>query len=314
MSMYIMKRILMIVPIFLIATFVTYGMISLSPVDPAEAYFAAAHIQATDQMIEDKRAELGLDQHFVVQYLESLKRISQLDFGLSYLTDKPVFQEITSRMSATIQLSISSLLIAIVVSVPIGFFAGMKKNSLIDHLSRALSFIGASIPSFWLGYLLIFFLSVKFDLFPVEGTGSWQHLVLPSLTLAFPLIAVYTRLLRTSVMDNLKEPYVLFARTRGLREKLIIGKHLFRMSISPMIAGLGMNLGNLMTGAIIVEVVFSWPGFGRYFIDALFNRDIPVIQGYVVLASAIFLLANLLVDLLQMMIDPRIARVRGGSK
>ncbi|MFK3937391.1 nickel ABC transporter permease [Alkalihalobacillus sp. NPDC078783] len=314
MSMYIVKRILMIVPIFLIATFVTYGMISLSPVDPAEAYFAASHIQATDEMIKDKRAELGLDQHFVVQYLESLKKISQLDFGLSYLTDKPVFQEITSRMSATIQLSISSLLIAIVVSVPIGFFAGMKKNSLVDHLSRALSFIGASIPSFWLGYLLIFFLSVKFDLFPVEGTGSWQHLVLPSLTLAFPLIAVYTRLLRTSVMDNLKEPYVLFARTRGLREKLIIGKHLFRMSISPMIAGLGMNLGNLMTGAIIVEVVFSWPGFGRYFIDALFNRDIPVIQGYVVLASAIFLLANLLVDLLQMMIDPRIARVRGGSK
>lgn len=115
-------------------------------------------------------------------------------------------------------------------------------------------------------------------------------------------------------MDNVKEPYVLFARTRGLREKLIIGKHIFRMSISPMIAGLGMNLGNLMTGAIIVEVVFSWPGFGRYFIDALFNRDIPVIQGYVVLASAIFLLANLLVDLLQMMIDPRIARERGLSK
>lgn len=155
----------MIVPIFLIATFVTYGMISLSPVDPAEAYFAASHIQATDEMIADKRAELGLDQHFIVQYLESLKKISQLDFGLSYLTDKPVFQEITSRMPATIQLSVSSLLIAIIVSVPIGFFAGIKKNSIVDHLSRVLSFIGASIPSFWLGYLLIFFLSVKFDFF-----------------------------------------------------------------------------------------------------------------------------------------------------
>ncbi|MBM7588235.1 nickel transport system permease protein [Bacillus pakistanensis] len=308
MGTYVLKRIMTIVPIFLIATLLTFGMINLSPVDPAEAYFAAAHIQATDEMLEQKRHEFGLDQPLLIQYVNALIKICQLDFGISYVTNKPVWEEISSRLPATIQLTIGSLLIAILVSIPLGFLAGIKKNSAIDHFSRFLSFIGASIPSFWLGYLLIFFFSVKLDLFPVEGTGTWKHLILPSVTLAFPLIALYTRLLRASALDNLQESYVLFARTRGIHEKIIMGKHVLRIAISPMITGLGMNLGNLLTGAIIVEAVFSWPGFGRYFIDAIFNRDAPVIQGYVLLAAGVFLVSNLIVDLIQMYIDPRISR------
>lgn len=308
MGTYVLKRIITIIPIFLIATLLTFGMINLSPVDPAEAYFSAAHIQATDEMLEQKRHEFGLEQPLIIQYVNALIKICQLDFGISYVTNKPVWEEISSRMQATIQLTLGSLLIAILVSVPLGFLAGIKKNSGIDHFSRFLSFIGASIPSFWLGYLFIFFFSVKLDLFPVEGTGTWKHLILPSVTLAFPLIALYTRLLRTSVLENSQESYVLFARTRGIREKTIIGKHVLRIAISPMITGLGMNLGNLMTGAIIVEAVFSWPGFGRYFIEAIFNRDVPVIQGYVLLAAGIFLISNLIVDLIQMCIDPRIFR------
>ncbi|UOE55763.1 nickel ABC transporter permease subunit NikB [Bacillus sp. CMF12] len=308
MGTYVLKRIITIIPIFLIATLLTFGMINLSPVDPAEAYFSAAHIQATDEMLEQKRHEFGLEQPLIIQYVNALIKICQLDFGISYVTNKPVWEEISSRMQATIQLTLGSLLIAILVSVPLGFLAGIKKNSGIDHFSRFLSFIGASIPSFWLGYLFIFFFSVKLDLFPVEGTGTWKHLILPSVTLAFPLIALYTRLLRTSVLENSQESYVLFARTRGIREKIIIGKHVLRIAISPMITGLGMNLGNLMTGAIIVEAVFSWPGFGRYFIEAIFNRDVPVIQGYVLLAAGIFLISNLIVDLIQMCIDPRIFR------
>ncbi len=283
-------------------------MINLSPVDPAEAYFAAAHIQATDEALEQKRHEFGLDQPLLIQYVNTVIKICQFDFGISYVTNKPVWEEISARIPATIQLTIGSLLIAILVSVPIGFFAGIKKNSGIDHFSRFLSFIGASIPSFWLGYLFIFFFSVKLDLFPVEGTGTWKHLILPSVTLAFPLIALYTRLLRASILENLQESYVLFARTRGLHEMVIMGKHVLRIAISPMITGLGMNLGNLLTGAIIVEAVFSWPGFGRYFLEAIFNRDVPVIQAYVLLAAGLFLISNLIVDLIQMYIDPRISR------
>jgi nickel transport system permease protein len=300
-----------IIPVFLLATLLTTGMVHLSSVDPAEAYLTAAHIQPTDEILAQKRHEFGLDQPFFIQYANSIMKICQLDFGISYVSNKPVWDEVIYRIPATIQLAIVSILIAVFVSVPLGFLAGVKKGSAIDHFSRLLSFFGASIPSFWLGYILVFFFSVKLNLFPVEGIGTWQHLVLPSITLALPLIAMYTRLLRASVLENLQQPYVLFARTRGLKEKTIMTKHVLRIAISPMITGLGMNLGKLLTGTIIVESVFSWPGFGRYFIEAIFNRDIPVIQCYVLIAASLFILSNLIVDIVQMYIDPRISREEG---
>jgi nickel transport system permease protein len=300
-----------IIPVFLLAALLTTGMIHLSPVDPAEAYLTAAHIQPTDEILAQKRHEFGLDQPFFVQYVNSIIKICQLDFGISYVSNKPVWNEVIYRIPATVQLAIASILIAVFVSVPLGFMAGVKKGSVIDHFSRLLSFFGASIPTFWLGYILVFFFSVKLNLFPVEGIGTWQHLVLPSITLALPLIAMYTRLLRASVLENLQQPYVLFARTRGLKEKTIMTKHVLRIAISPMITGLGMNLGKLLTGTIIVESVFSWPGFGRYFIEAIFNRDIPVIQCYVLIAASLFILSNLIVDIVQMYIDPRISRKEG---
>ncbi|MCM3544295.1 nickel ABC transporter permease subunit NikB [Priestia megaterium] len=311
MGNYVLKRIMSIIPVFLLAALLTTGMIHLSPVDPAEAYLTAAHIQPTDEILAQKRHEFGLDQPFFIQYVNSILRICQLDFGISYVSNKPVWDEVIYRIPATVQLAIASILIAMFVSVPLGFLAGVKKGSVVDHFSRLLSFFGASIPTFWLGYILVFFFSVKLNLFPVEGIGTWQHLVLPSITLALPLIAMYTRLLRASVLENLQQPYVLFARTRGLKEKTIMTKHVLRIAISPMITGLGMNLGKLLTGTIIVESVFSWPGFGRYFIEAIFNRDIPVIQCYVLIAASLFILSNLIVDIVQMYIDPRISRKEG---
>jgi nickel transport system permease protein len=154
--------------------------------------------------------------------------------------------------------------------------------------------------------------SVKLDLFPVEGIGTWAHLILPSVTLALPLIAIYTRLLRVSVLENVQASYVLYARTRGISERVIMVKHVLKLAILPMITGIGMNVGKLLTGTIIVESVFSWPGFGRYFIEAIFNRDIPVIQCYVLLAACLFILCNLIVDIVQMYMDPRISW-KGGT-
>ncbi len=173
----------------------------------------------------------------------------------------------------------TSLLLALVVSIPLGFLAGIKKNGFFDHLSRAIAFIGASIPSFWLGYLFIFFFAVQLDWFP-SVDGKCDALDLTGIDTRLSVDCLYTRLLRGSVIEALNEPYVLFARTRGLKEGRILGKHVLRMAIPPMITGLGMNLGKLLTGTIIVETVFSWPGFGRYFIEAIFDRDMPVIQGY----------------------------------
>ncbi|MBU7318228.1 nickel ABC transporter permease subunit NikB [Paenibacillus oleatilyticus] len=308
MGIYIGKRILSIIPIVLFASFLMFVMIKLGPVDPAEAYLAAAHIHPDDEVLAEKRHEFGLDKPLIVQYAQSVIKMCRLDFGMSYISNEPVWQEVMLRMPATIQLAFSSMILAILVSVPIGFLSAIYKNGVIDYLSRVLAYIGACIPIFWLGYLLVFFFSVKLDWLPVEGRGSWQHLVLPSVTLALWLIAIYTRLLRTTVLEELQESYIRYARARGIKERMIMLKYVLRIAIAPMITGLGMNLGKLLTGAIIVEQVFSWPGFGRYFVQSIVNRDIPVIQCYVLLSVCFVVGCNLLVDLLQLYMDPRISR------
>ncbi|XOI99259.1 nickel ABC transporter permease subunit NikB [Paenibacillus polymyxa] len=307
MISYIGKRMIAIIPIVFIATLVTFALIHISPVDPAEAYLTAAHIYPTPELLAQKRHEFGLDQPLLTQYAHTIQKIAKLDFGTSYLTNKPVWDEVKLRLPATAELAFWSMFLSALVSIPLGILAAVYKNSWIDMVSRAISYFGASIPQFWLGYLLIFFFSVKLDWLPVEGRGSWENLVLPTITLSLILIAIYTRLLRSSVLEQLQETYVQYARTRGIRERVIMLKHVLKIAISPLITGMGMSMGKLLTGTIIVEQVFSWPGFGRYFVDAIFNRDIPVIQCYVFLAACLFIVCNLLVDLVQLVMDPRIS-------
>lgn len=303
---YIGKRMMAVIPIIFIATLVTFALVHISPVDPAEAYLTAAHIYPTPELLEQKRQEFGLDRPLFEQYLDTLKRMVRLDFGNSYLTNKPVWDEVKTRLPATVELAAWSMLLSVLVSVPLGVLAAVYKNSWIDLLGRGISYFGASIPQFWLGYLLIFLFAVKLDLLPVEGRGSWQNVVLPAITLSLVLIAVYTRMLRASVLGQLQESYVLYARTRGLRERSILLKHVLKIAIAPLVTGMGINMGKLLTGTIIVEQVFSWPGFGRYFVEAIFNRDIPVIQCYVFFAACLFIICNLIVDLIQTALDPRI--------
>ncbi|WP_322902785.1 nickel ABC transporter permease [Paenibacillus campi] len=304
---YIGRRLLAVIPIVLIATLVTFALIHISPVDPAEAYLAAEHIYPTETMLEQKRHEFGLDQPLIVQYVHMLGRLMQFDFGTSYLTNQPIGQEIVSRLPATAELALSSMVLSIIVSVPLGIAAAVYRDSWIDRLSRIIAYAGASIPQFWLGYLLIFFFAVKLDWLPVEGRGDWTNLVLPTVTLSLVLIAMYTRLLRASMLDQMQATYVQYGRMRGLRERTIMLSHVLKMAIMPLISSMGINLGRLLTGTIIVEQVFSWPGLGRYFVDAIFNRDIPVIQCYVLLAACLFIVCNLLVDLIQLWMDPRIS-------
>lgn len=308
MGVFITKRLLAIIPIFLLAILLTFIMVKASPVDPAEAYFAATNTHPTAQALEDKRQEMGLNKSIFLQYVDTVKRVVQLDFGDSYMTKRPVTEEMRERLPITFQLGMLSILLTFLISVPLGFYTALHKNGIVDHGTRFLAFIGASMPAFLVGYLLVVFFSVKLDLLPIEGVGTWQHLVLPTFTLALPFIVQYTRMLRANMLEHLDEPAVLFARTRGLTERVIMVKYVLRMAIGPVITRLGINLGTLMTGMVIVEVVFSIPGFGRYFIDAIFSRDMPVIQGYVLLAAILYLLCNLVVDLIQMYIDPRIVK------
>lgn len=308
MAVFIIKRLLAIIPIFLFAILLTFIMVKASPVDPAEAYFAATNTHPTPQALEDKRQEMGLNKPIFIQYVDTVKRMVQLNFGNSYMTKRPVVEEMRERLPVTVQLGFLSILLTLIISVPLGFYIALHKNGFVDYTTRCFAFIGASMPAFLVGYLLVVVLSVKLDLLPIEGAGTWQHFVLPTITLALPFIVQYTRMLRANMLEHLDAPSVLFARTRGLTERVIMVKYVLRMAIGPVITGLGINLGTLMTGMVIVEVVFSIPGFGRYFIDAIFSRDMAIIQCYVLLAAALYLVCNLVVDVIQMFIDPRIVK------
>ncbi|MXO79957.1 ABC transporter permease subunit [Paenibacillus sp. OT2-17] len=307
MAGYIFRRVLTLVPLVLFATFVAFVLMRLSPVDPAEAYFSAAHIKPNEQMLQEKRGELGLDDPFMSQYVQSAVRMLQLDLGTSYLSSKSVWGEIWQRLPATLQLTGSSMLIAFVAVVTLGYLSAVHAGRWVDYAVRILSYIGASLPQFMLGYLLIYLFALHWDLLPVEGKGTWQHLILPSLTLSLALVATYARLFRESILEQMKQAYVDYAHTRGLKSRSIMVRHVVRLAILPIITGFGMNLGRLITGTIVVERVFSWPGLGRFFVESIFNRDLPVIQGYVFFAACLYLCTSLLTDLLHMAADPRLS-------
>ncbi|MFE6076452.1 ABC transporter permease [Paenibacillus sp. NPDC057886] len=307
MAGYIFKRAITLIPLVLFATFVAFVLMRLSPVDPAEAYFSAAHIKPNAQMLQEKRAEMGLDNSFMSQYVQSAVHMLQLDLGTSYLSSKSVWEEIWSRLPATLQLAGTSMVIAFIAVVILGYFSAVYAGKWIDYAVRFLSYIGASLPQFMLGYLLIYLFALHWDFLPVEGKGTWQHLILPSLTLALALVATYARLFRESILEQLKHAYVDYAHTRGLKPHSIMLRHVVRIAILPVITGFGMNLGRLITGTIVVERVFSWPGLGRFFVEAIFNRDLPVIQGYVFFAACLYLCTSLLTDLLHMAADPRLS-------
>jgi nickel transport system permease protein len=307
MAGYIFRRALTLVPLVLFATFVAFVLMRLSPVDPAEGYFSAAHIKPNEQMLQEKRGELGLDDPFMSQYVQSAVRMLQLDLGTSYLSSKSVWGEIWQRLPATLQLTGSSMLIAFVTVVTLGYLSAVHAGRWVDYAVRILSYIGASLPQFMLGYLLIYLFALHWDLLPVEGKGTWQHLILPSLTLSLALVATYARLFRESILEQMKQAYVDYAHTRGLKPRSIMLRHVVRLAILPIITGFGMNLGRLITGTIVVERVFSWPGLGRFFVESIFNRDLPVIQGYVFFAACLYLCTSLLTDLLHMAADPRLS-------
>ncbi|KOP65450.1 nickel transporter permease NikB [Bacillus sp. FJAT-18019] len=308
MAWFIVKRVLSIIPIILGVSIITFLMVHLLPVDPAEAYLRLSKIPISDEAVQLVRTELGLDQPLYTQYLNWLSGAIRLDFGSSYITKNPVWEEMMNYLPATLELTFSSIILAFLISLPIGIFSALYKDRLFDHFSRTLSFIGAATPSFCLGFLFIYIFSLKLGYFPVSGRGGLLHLILPSLTLALASVAVYTRMLRGSTIDELHQPYVLYARARGVRERIIIGKHVLKNAITPLITTMGMHIGHKLSGSIIVENVFAWPGMGRYFVNALSARDYPVILCYVVLVTTIIIICNLLIDIFHAVIDPRVRK------
>jgi len=306
MIWFIVRRFLHAIPILFGISVLAFILIRLAPGDPAVAYLRLSQVPLTDEALQEMRVRLGLDKPLLVQYGDWLGNILHLDFGRSFVSKQPVLDELLLYFPATLELTLSAVILTVAISLPVGVLSAVYKDGILDGLSRMLAYAGASMPAFWLGYLLIYYLSIKLDLLPVLGRGTILHFVLPSLTLSFAYIATYMRLLRTSMLENLHQPFVLYARARGMEERVIVFRHVLKMALLPVVTAFGMTVGNMLSGAFIVENVFAWPGLGRYFVSAIFHRDYPVIQACILLLGAIFVLCNLLVDVAYAFLDPRI--------
>lgn len=311
MLRFIHWRLVSLIPILLGISLVSFLLLHLDPVDPAVTYLHVSQIPPTDEAVAMVTKELGLDRPLPVQYLEWLKKAATLDFGKSYLTGRPVLDDLMLYLPATLWLAGAAFMMTIMVSLPAGIFAALYKDRIFDHLCRIVSFAGASMPSFWLGFLLMYLFALKLRWFPALGRGSIAHTVLPTFTLSFLFIAVYMRFIRASILETLGRRFVLYARARGIRERWVIGRHVLKNAFPPVITALGMNIGNLLAGSLIVENVFAWPGVGRYAVSAILNRDIPVVQCYILLMAVIFVGCNLAVDIFCAWLDPRL---RSGGK
>lgn len=312
MGRFIVRRIISLVPVLLGISLLTFILIHLVPVDPAEVYLRLSQIPPTDEAVAVIRAEMGLNKPMHQQYFDWLWKVVHLDFGRSFVTKKPVMAELLYYFPATLKLAAASLLIVLLISIPAGVFSALYKDTAFDQICRILAFIAASMPSFWLGFVLIYIFSLELDLLPPYGRGTSAHLVLPAATLALGAAAVYTRLLRTSMLENLNQNFVLYARARGLKEKLIVVRHVLKNALIPVVIAFGMTLGHMLAGSVIVENVFAWPGVGRYIVSSIFNRDYPVIQAYALFMAVVFVLLNLFVDIICATLDPRIRL--GGDK
>ena len=303
---YIMKRLLQLIPVLLGITFLTFTLTYLSPGDPAELMLTATGVTPTPQLVEQVREGMGLNKSFLTRYGEWLTGIIQGDFGVSYKYGRPVSEVIIARLPATLKLAGTSLVLMMIVALSLGIISALYRNKGIDYLIRILSFVGISMPSFWLGLLLMYLFSVKLKILPIMGTSDWTSIILPTVTLAMGMASKYTRQLRVAILEEIGQDYVIGAKARGLRERSILLKHILQKSLIPIVTLLGLSVGSLLGGASIVETIFVWPGVGQMAVEAIFSRDYPLIQGYVVWMAVIYVLVNMVVDISYHRLDPRI--------
>ncbi|MDO5010567.1 MAG: ABC transporter permease subunit [Intestinibacter bartlettii] len=304
---YILKRLATMIPILIGISFLSFALISLSPSNPAEVALRVNEIVPTEEAVKSMEEQLGINKPYVERYVTWLKDSLQGDFGNSYVNNKPVATLIGRALPNTIKLAIVALIITIVFSVVVGILCAVYENTFGDKITRALVFVGTAMPSFWVGLLLIWIFSVKLNMFPTSGMEGPSSIVLPSITLALAYISTYVRLIRNNMVQNKHENYVYYARIRGLKETTII-KHIFKNSLQSSLTALGMSIPKLIAGTVIVENIFAWPGVGRVCVDAIFNRDFPVIQAYILLMAVLFVICNLLVDIFSVAIDPRMRK------
>ena len=301
------KRIIQVFIVLFGISFFTFGLTYLSPGDPAEIMLTECGNIPTPELLEQTRHELGLDKPFLAQYWNWLKRVFTGDMGMSYSMKVPVINKLVSCLIPTLTLSIAALIIMLSISIPLGIISAVYKGRFIDYLIRVFTFLGVSIPNFWIGLILLSFFGVKLRWVTVSGGSTdFKSLILPAVTLAIAMASKYTRQVRIAILEELNQDYVMGARMRGIKESTILLKNVIPNAMIPLITLLGLSLGSLLGGTAVVEIIYNWPGLGNMAVKAISCRDYPLVQGYVLWIAMIYMVINLIVDISYNLLDPRL--------
>lgn len=307
MTAYAVRRALLLIPTLVGISLIGFGLANLAPGDPATQYvIRVTDAQPTPERVAAVREQLGLDRPLPVQYVDWLGDALTGDLGVSYASRQTVTAELGRRIRPTTELAVPAALLALVVAVPLGTVSALYRNRVADQVVRIGAIAGASIPNFWLAMLLMSLLAVRFPVLPVAGRSGLISTVLPVVVLATTPMAILARFTRSAVLEVAGEDYVTTARAKGLAERTVVARHVVRTSLIAVVTAFGTSLGHLLSGTVVVETVFAWPGLGRLAIGAIQQRDYPMIQGFVVYAGLLFVVLNLLIDLSYAVIDPRV--------
>jgi len=304
MLSFVARRLLAALPVLIGVTFLVFAMLRLIPGDPAQILLFGS--SPTPARVAELRTTLGLDRPFFLQYALYLGRVLTGDLGYSYVSNASVGSEILQRVPYTLNLTGFAMLVALLVGIPTGMVAGLRPGSAVDRLATGASVLGLAVPSFWLAQLLVLLFAVKLGLLPALGVGGSVALVLPALSLGLGFAAIITRMLRSSLIEVYQQPYMLVARAKGLSSWRMLTRHALRNAASSVVTIVGLQIGNLIAGAIAIEVIFGRPGLGSYLVARIQQKDIPSIQGIVLFVAIVYLLVNMLVDLTHATLDPRI--------
>lgn len=315
MAKYILKRMgAVFIVLWLVAT-LTYFMVHVTPGDTAEAIIITVYGEdaVSQETLERVRNKFDLNRPIYIQYLEWLKNVATGNLGTSYQYNLPVLKMLSIRVPNTIRLGGTAFLLSILIAIPLGIVSALHHNGLLDHATRGFVLLTSSFPSFWIALVLIIFFSIRLRLFPVSGMNEPTSVILPAATLAIGMIATTTRMMRSSMLDVLEQDYMVVAKLKGLKRNRIIWSHAIRNAIPPIITVLGLQIGHILGGAVIVENIFAWPGVGGLFLDAVNSKDLPMIEGCVLLITFGYAIINVIVDIIYAFIDPRV-RYSGGTK
>lgn len=308
MGSYVARRLLLTIPILIIISMITFLLINLSPLDPAVVVLQAQDVpQITDELIAQTNEALGFNQPFLVRYMDWMAAVVQFDFGYSYVSGEPVWSLIGPALLNTLKLTLVSSVFIILLSIGLGVLCALKEGKLLDQSVRGVSFFLTAMPSYWLAAILIWYFSVKLDLLPTSGMDSYRSYILPVLVITVSYTGIYFRTVRSAMLSNMNEDYVLYARASGLNERKVM-QHILRNSLQVAVSIFCMAIPIVLGSTVVIENVFAWPGLGRLSVKSILSRDFPIIQAYVLILAVTFVLFNMLSDMINAALNPRLRK------